>query len=241
MERKYENSILQGDCTEVLKELPDESVDLAVTDPPYLVSYRDRNGRTIANDNDPAVISASFMELYRVLKPDTFCISFYSWSRIEAFFEAWKRARFRPVGQLIWKKNYASGVGFVKYCHEQACVLVKGRPARPIDPLSDVRPWEYTGNRSHPTEKAVSVIKPLIESFSRPGDLVVDPFSGSGSTAVAAAFAGRRYLGIELEAKYCSLARKRLSASMGRVSQRWRANTIVRSEIQEAIAAAGGD
>lgn len=240
METKYENSILQGDCTEVLKEVPDESVDLGVTDPPYLVDYRDRDGRTIANDNDPAVISASFKELYRVLKPDTFCISFYPWNRIEAFFGAWKRAGFRPVGQLIWKKSYASRVGFVRYCHEQACVLIKGCPTRPIDPLPDVRPWEYTGNRSHPTEKAVSVIKPLIESFSRPGDLVLDPFSGSGSTAVAAAFAGRRYLGIELEAKYCDLARKRLSAAMGRKRHGWQNGTIA-EPLGEAAVAAGGD
>jgi DNA modification methylase len=63
----------------------------------------------------------------------------------------------------------------------------------------------------HPTEKAISVVKPLIETFSPPGGLVLDPFSWSGSTAVAAALAGRLYLGIELEEKYCQVARKRLA------------------------------
>jgi adenine-specific DNA-methyltransferase len=63
----------------------------------------------------------------------------------------------------------------------------------------------------HPTEKAVSVLQPLIRSFSRPGDLVLDPFSGSGSTLVAAALSGRRYFGIDLETKYVELARRRVA------------------------------
>jgi site-specific DNA-methyltransferase (adenine-specific) len=63
----------------------------------------------------------------------------------------------------------------------------------------------------HPTEKSVSVLQPLIRSFSRPGDLVLDPFSGSGSTLVAAALSGRRYFGIDLETKYVELARRRVA------------------------------
>jgi DNA modification methylase len=88
--------------------------------------------------------------------------------------------------------------------------LAKGRPKLPENPLPDVRPWEYTGNVAHPTEKAISVIKPLVEEFSPPQGIVLDSFAGSGSTLVAAALAGRRYLGIELEEKYCQLARRRL-------------------------------
>lgn len=86
----------------------------------------------------------------------------------------------------------------------------KGSPATPDDPIEDVRPWEYTGNRVHPTEKAVSALVPLVESFSRPEALVLDPFAGSGSTLVAAALCGRKYIGIELENGYCQHARRRL-------------------------------
>jgi DNA methylase len=57
----------------------------------------------------------------------------------------------------------------------------------------------------------VSVLRPLIESFSKPGSVVLDPFAGSGSTCFAAAECGRHYLGIELEARYCELARRRLA------------------------------
>jgi len=57
----------------------------------------------------------------------------------------------------------------------------------------------------------VDVLRPLIEAYSRPGDLVLDPFSGSGSTSIAAMMVGRRYLGIELESRYCEYARQRLA------------------------------
>ena len=80
-----------------------------------------------------------------------------------------------------------------------------------MHPISDVQSWIYSGNRSHPTEKSVEILKPLVEAFSQPGDLICDPFSGSGSTAVAAALLGRSYLGFEIEEKYCQLAEKRLA------------------------------
>ena len=82
----------------------------------------------------------------------------------------------------------------------------------PARPMSDVRPWQYSGNSNHPTEKAVSVLRPLIESFSKPGAVVLDSFAGSGSTCLAAAECGRRYLGIELSAEYCRTAEQRLEA-----------------------------
>lgn len=204
------NQIIQGDCAHILSTLPRNSVDLIVTDPPYLVRYKDRLGRTIANDDSPETILSSFAEAFRVLRSDSFCICFYGWNSIDTFFEAWKQAGFTPVGHLVWPKNYASRTGFLKACHEQAYLLAKGHPRKPPHPLMDVQPWEYTGNRSHPTEKAVSILKPLIKSFSKPGDLVLDPFCGSGSTLVAAALSGRGYLGIELEKAYCELACRRL-------------------------------
>lgn len=205
------NRVLEGDCTQILRTLPTESVDLVVTDPPYFVRYRDRTGRTIANDADPGSVIDAFTDVYRVLKSNTFCISFYGWNRVDAFVRAWRRAGFQMVGHLVWHKGYASSRGFLKARHEMAYLLAKGQPAKPDDPLDDVRPWKYTGNLRHPTEKDVSILQLLIESFSKPGALILDPFSGSGSTLEAAARAGRRYLGIELEPRYCELIRHRLA------------------------------
>lgn len=76
--------------------------------------------------------------------------------------------------------------------------LAKGRPRLPQNPLPDVLGWKYSGNRHHPTEKPVTSLQPLIESFTHPNAIVLDPFAGSGSTCVAALQSGRRYIGIEL-------------------------------------------
>ncbi|MDK1764145.1 MULTISPECIES: DNA methyltransferase, partial [Klebsiella] len=123
------------------------------------------------------------------------------------------------VGQLVFTKNYASNRrnararrGFVDYCHEGAYVLAKGRPVPPLKPLPDVLPFPYTGNTLHPTQKPVEALQPLIESFSAPGAIVLDPFAGSGSTCVAAYRAGRRYIGIEMLAQYHRAGTERLAA-----------------------------
>lgn len=207
------NQIIQGDCVQVMQTLPSQSINLVLTDPPYLVNYKDRSGRSIANDAGNGDCLQAFIDAYRVLKPDSFCISFYGWSRVDAFFSVWRQAGFQPVGHIVWQKNYASRTGLLQYRHEQAYVLAKGNPRRSGKALSDVQPWHYSGNRAHPTEKSVRILKPIIEGFSESGDVVLDPFSGSGSTAVAASLAGRRYIGIELEDRYCHHARKRLAGA----------------------------
>src|SRR5262249_11174704 len=206
------NRIVNADCNAVLPTLPSDSVDLVLTDPPYGVRYRDRHGRTVANDGSLRNVVRSFRHVYRVLKPDRFCVCFYGWNRVDEFFRAWTDAGFYPVGHLVWQKGYAASERFLQARHEQAYLLVKGSPAFPARTLPDVQPWVYSGNKRHPTEKAVAILRPLIESFSEPGDIVLDPFVGSGSTAVAAALCGRQYLGIELEARYCACARRRLAA-----------------------------
>jgi DNA modification methylase len=214
------NEVVQGDCVEVLRTIPSESVDLVLTDPPYGVRYRDRGGRTIANDSDLRPILGAFGDLYRVLKPNTFCISFYGWNKIGEFYNAWTQAGFQAVGHVVFAKTYASSQRFMRAHHEMAYLLAKGRPTAPARPIEDVLPWTYSGNKAHPTEKAVPTLMPLIQSFSLPDAVVLDPFSGSGSTLVAAALSGRNYLGIELEARYCALARRRLAGVTRSLSRR---------------------
>jgi site-specific DNA-methyltransferase (adenine-specific) len=127
------DQILQGDCTRVLRTLPAASVDLVVTDPPYGVRYRDRLNRTIANDDRPERILGAFDDVYRVLKPDTFCVSFYWWNRVDAFLTAWRCAGFVPVGHIVWQKNYASSRGFLEARHEQRRICSR-RAARRSPP-----------------------------------------------------------------------------------------------------------
>jgi site-specific DNA-methyltransferase (adenine-specific) len=202
-----ENTVLHGDCVPVMAGLPAESVDFVLTDPPYICGYRDRSGRTIANDTSSDWLEPAFREVYRLMKPDTLCISFYGWTATEAFLAAWAAAGFRRVGHLVFCKNYASRNGLFRSQHECAYVLAKGRPKLPKSPLSDVSGWTYTGNKLHPTQKPVSVLKPLVDTYCPERGLVLDPFCGSGSTLGAAEACGRRFLGIEIDETHVSTAR----------------------------------
>lgn len=204
------NRIVLGDCIDVLSKLPDHCIDLVLTDPPYLVNFRDRSGRSIANDLDESWLEPAFREIGRVLKPNSFCVSFYGWGKVERFMHAWKKAGLFPCGHLVFQKAYASSRKFLACQHECAYLLAKGQPLQPAKPLPDVLPFDYSGNRLHPTQKPLSALRPLIQTFSQPGAVVLDPFSGSGSTALAARQSGRAYLGIELDPVYHALAEKRL-------------------------------
>lgn len=206
-----ENTVIHGDCVQVMAGLPAESVDFVLTDPPYICGYRDRQGRTIVDDNSSGWVEPAFRAIYRVMKPDTLCISFYGWTATEVFLAAWAAAGFRRVGHIIFSKPYASRSGLFRASHECAYVLAKGRPPLPAQPMSDVSSdWVYTGNKLHPTQKPVEVLEPLIRTYCPAGGLVLDPFCGSGSTLVAATACRRDYLGIELDAGHAAMARARI-------------------------------
>ena len=208
------NTVLHGDCIRIMHSLPAQSVDFILTDPPYLVNYRDRDGRSIQNDSNAAWLKPAFVQAYRVLKQDRFLISFYSWTRVDMFLDAWRSAGFRVVGHLVFRKAYSSNARFLKYQHEQAYLLAKGNPALPERPIADVIDMPYSGNKLHPTQKPIAALLPLIESFSQAGSVVLDPFCGSGSTLVAAQQLDRKYIGIELDPAYHAIAARRLATRL---------------------------
>jgi adenine-specific DNA-methyltransferase len=154
----FENRIITGDCVRVMLDMPAESVDLVVTDPPYLAGDRSRDGRTLAGDGTDEWLLPSFEQAYRVLKPDRFCVSFYGWPKADRFLRAWRRAGFRPVGHLVWVKDYHSNERFLRYSHESAYLLAKGDPPKPAVALCDVLECQYTGDVLHPTQKPVMAI-----------------------------------------------------------------------------------
>lgn len=201
---------VQGNCVEIMAGFPDNAVDFILTDPPYLVGFRDRQGRTIAGDVTDGWLQPACHEMYRVLKKDALMVSFYGWNRADRFISAWKAAGFSIVGHFVFTKTYTSKSAYVGYTHECAYILAKGRPRLQQHPLPDMQGWKYSGNRHHPTEKPVTSLQPIIESFTAPGAIVLDPFAGSGSTCVAALQAGRRYIGIELLEQYHKAGRARL-------------------------------
>ncbi|WFU01931.1 DNA methyltransferase [Rhizobium sp. CB3171] len=196
------NTILYGDCISLMQRLPGGSVDFILTDPPYFVRYQDRRGRTVANDDNGDWLVPAFAEMHRVLKNGGFAVSFYGWNKVDLFMDAWRKAGFRIVGHLVFHKGYASSQRFLRHTHEQAYLLAKGSASMPTRPLDDVLCWDSTGNRIHPTQKPVRPLESLVSAFSRPGELVLDPFCGSGSSLVAARQCGRDFLGMELDQRH---------------------------------------
>jgi site-specific DNA-methyltransferase (adenine-specific) len=95
--------------------------------------------------------------------------------------------------------------------HEQAYLLAKGRPKPPGQPPVDVIEFPYSGNGLHPTQKPVTALTPLLMAYSEAGEIVLDPFAGSGSTGIAARETSRRFVLIEKDPSYARTAQSRLS------------------------------
>ncbi len=120
-----------GNCIDVMARIPDNAIDFILTDPPYLVGFRDRSGRTIAGDVNDDWLQPASNEMYRVLKKDALMVSFYGWHRIDRFMAVWIRAGFSVAGDLVFTKNYKSKSAYVAYPPECAYILAKGAGPAP--------------------------------------------------------------------------------------------------------------
>lgn len=207
--------IYTGDALSVLKGWPDRFVDLVVTDPPYgnAIAYG-RAKRRIAGDENPLVGLMAMAEAYRVLKRNSNAYVFADIKHlgfIENFFVRYTGYRIRDV--LIWDKAHMGlGYGFRRR-YECIFALEKGKPEYRDKGLPNVIAVPRVNTKDHPHAKPVDLIKRLIRTSSDEGEIVLDPFVGSGTTCVAAAALGRRYLGIELSPAYAAIARKRLAVT----------------------------
>src|SRR5262249_46461972 len=154
-----------------------ESFDMVLTDPPYLVSYSVRWGSDwgiIDGDMDQSWVLPVYREIWRTLRPDSICLTFYGWPSADVFFEAWCRSGFRPVSVLVLIKG-RWGLGyFTRAQHEQAYVLAKGRPLKPQAAISDVLVWEDISQRLHPNQKPLGAISRLISTFSVEHSFILD-------------------------------------------------------------------
>jgi hypothetical protein len=92
--RQLRNTVVHGDCVAVMRRMESASVDFILTDPPYLCRYKARDGRTVINDDRDDWLEPAFAEMYRLLKPDSLCVSFYGWHSADKFIGAWRKAGF---------------------------------------------------------------------------------------------------------------------------------------------------
>jgi site-specific DNA-methyltransferase (adenine-specific) len=206
------NQLICGHALHFLKQLPDKSIDLVVTDPPYgdNIAYGIHN-RTIAGNEHPLIALSVMHEAYRVLKANASAYMFCGMRHlafIRAFFQDYTKYSIRDV--LIWDKILRGrGHGFRRQ-YECILVLEKGKPRYRNAGLSNVLRFQRARAIRHPHEKPVELIETLIQQSSDEQDVVLDPFVGSGTTAVAAQRLNRHYVGVELDRRYYAVAEKRL-------------------------------
>lgn len=206
----FVNKIICGDCLTLIKIVPDKEIDCIFTDPPYGLN---KNG--IKNDKDLSLFYNILPDCYRVLKEDSFFITFFSTKYLSELFKNnpfnyfWQFVLYCPEG------NVHSPIGITKY---MSCfIFKKGNPEllkRKTDIFKDtpgkmVEPDE--GFINHPTPKPKHFIREIMEMTSKENDLILDPFVGSGSTAVACKQLNRKFIGFEIKEEYSLIANKRLA------------------------------
>jgi len=208
---RFVNKIIQGDCREILRELPAESVDLLLTDPPYGMRYRAKAGsRPIVGDDDLSWFGPFIREAYRVLRPNTHAYIFCNEYGLATFRAEMAAAGFKVKRLLVWVKDqHTAGDLAGDYANRTEYLLFGHKGRRPLNGHRDANVlfFKRAGRkRDHPTEKPEEMLRYLIAKSSAPGELVLDPFAGSGTTCRAAKDLGRRYLGIEIDPRYAAVA-----------------------------------
>jgi len=192
---KYLNRITHGDCFELMRELPDGCVDLVLTDPPYGIDYQS-NRRVareklpkFANDVDLSWVDGWVDDVFRVLKDNT---HFYCFTRFDMYpvFYASIVRRFKVKNCLIWvKNNHGSGDLNGSYAPQYEMVIFAAKGKRDLNGQRDSDVLECdnvpSAHRHHATQKPVELLRQLIEKSTEPGEVVLDPFGGVGSTGLA--------------------------------------------------------
>ncbi|MBR5865718.1 MAG: site-specific DNA-methyltransferase [Alistipes sp.] len=229
------NYIDNCDCLEGLREVPDNSVDLIVTDPPYFLSMGHAGSSTNARGgtseqlntnrcfNDLAICTPFYKQLFaeykRVLKDDGSFYFFTDW-RGYAYYFPLLNAELPVRNMLVWDKKSGPG-SFYGFAHE---LIIFGtyKPKNKAGCGTNV--WRMSGFNSgakstngdkvHPTQKPWEVIAKAIEDSTEPGAVVLDTFMGSGTTAVACLRTGRNYIGFELDEKYHAIAEQRIAGAV---------------------------
>ena len=242
------DSLIRGDCLEVLPSIPDGSVDMVLADLPF--------GITGQQWDTPVPIDDLWPQLKRVCKHNAAMLFFGTglfaadlmtsnrkmcrnklvWVKpratnhmnankmhMRAFeeilvfyrklptFNPQRRQGFKPYARDNEKLNHKYRSQFYMGKKPTNSSSLDGRRC-PIDVLNFNRANDEFRSTHHPTEKPLELLRYLIRTYTNPGETVLDPTCGSGSTCVAAALEGRRYIGIEKSGKYIEIARQRLES-----------------------------
>lgn len=218
---KTTNGILyNNDCFDILDYLIKNNikVNCVITDPPYCMNfvsnYRKIKYSQIVNDNNLNWLRDWVTKLNEIVEENSHLYIFCSWHNVDIFKqEIEKKIKIKNI--IIWEKNntgmgdldgsYASKYEFIIYAQKGEKRKLKGYR----DP--DIIKSKRTNNVLHPTQKPLDLIKFLIEKSTEPGELVIDTFSGSGTTCYACEQLNRKWIAVEIDNVYCETIKKRLS------------------------------
>ena len=213
--------LYQGDCLEVMCGIKDKSVDLIVTDPPYLMDYQSNRRKKedrfdkIKNDKGNYMLIQDYLEeCHRIMKDNTAIYCFCSWHNIDFFKNEFEK-HFKLKNILVWNKNnhgtgdlkgsYAPKHEFILFGHKGRTLLREKRIADVID-----CPKISSNKLTHPTEKPQDLLEIFIRQSSDVGSIIFDGFMGTGSCGIAAKKLNRNFIGIELDEKYFNIAKDRI-------------------------------
>ena len=215
--------LYNDDCLNVLKGVEDNSIDLVVTDPPYEVITGGRNGGVkgkpsgILTENKQLMKSIPkadlwLSECFRVMKDGTHIYIMTNTLNLTNYLNIINDVGFKLHNLLVWNKNnttpnrwYMKNCEYVIFARKGFAKSINNPSSQTVHNFDNI-----IGNKQHPTEKPVELMKLYVGNSSQVGDTVLDPFMGSGSTGVACKELGRNFIGVELDKQYFDIATKRI-------------------------------
>jgi len=223
-----ENGILYyGDNAKILKTFPKELIDAIITDPPYEIS-RDNNFHTMKRNGihfgewDFNFNMEIWLLLDELINRNGSFVSFMAFEQYGNFIKIIDKTKLIIKDKLIWRKTnpmprnrdrrYMADIEFCVWGVKKKAKWVFNRQNEKYESSVTELPSENGGGfkRYHPTQKPLKLLDKIIKIHTNEHQLILDPFSGSGTTLVAAEKLNRRWIGIELEEKYCKIAKQRL-------------------------------
>lgn len=232
---ELENRIFCANCLEFMKEIPESSIDFCLTDPPYNIgdsnkltkvgnkfqTNKESWGEWDSMDEKEYLkwIKNGLIEIYRILKDSGSLVMFFDKFNITYLRDMGRDIGFHPVNfYALFKRNPVPNLrknGFTSG-FELGLIFNKNKKEKKWNFLRQNEMQNYfvytigRKDTTHPTEKPKQAFERLIQIFTDKGDLILDPFVGSGTTAVAAKELDRRYIGIEKNKEYCAMAENRI-------------------------------
>ena len=221
--------LINGNCLDTLKNIPNESIDLIVTDPPYPTTSRgnagnsggmlqkdiNKKGKVFTYNNINCKEYAP--EFYRLLKDGSHCYVMTNHINLIDMLNTFTDVGFHFIKSLIWNKGnkimgqyYMSQYEYILFFRKGKGKKINNCGTSDILSIPNKKTKDKDGKNIHDTEKPVELMEVLVNNSSQENELVLDPFMGVGSTGLACIKNNRNFIGIEIDENYFNIAKSRL-------------------------------